>query len=77
MQHAEYCARYFCYEAISLIDKACGAKVKNGYAYKFVKEKYEKNWSGREDLNLRPLVPNQIQALIEIYKLFVLPSNCR
>src|ERR1700722_466008 len=33
--------------------------------FRFVESKKtrEKNWSGREDLNLRPLVPNQIHAI--------------
>ena len=32
----------------------------NGYAGKFLKAGLNFDWSGREDLNLRPLVPNQV-----------------
>jgi len=52
-------------------------KQKNRTVYKIVysdvTEKPEtqfcarKDWSGREDLNLRPLVPNQILHVMEIY----------
>jgi len=36
-----------------------------------------KNWSGREELNLRPLVPNQTFCLFEIHGfLFILSSCC-